>query len=299
MSNIKLVITSFLSLIIVATTTVSSAPLVIRKNKFQQKISEVKRLTENLESEDKTNNADLKKSAETEGKQLKEDKNPPISNNEYFSQHDLCEYEIMKAEKKYGIPHKLLMAISTVESGCNVENGRKKRPYPWTVCAGGKGYFLSTKSAAIATVKKLMARGVRNIDVGCMQVNLLHHSKAFRNLEEAFTPKHNVAYASKFFMKLKKTYGSWTNAVGYYHSKNEKHYRPYCSLVYNEWKKVYNQPVNTSIKVQKASSKVHSKISFLPSYYSLADRKVSERLHQLSRMSLSRTSSKFFTKRSK
>lgn len=217
----------------------------------------------------------------------------------YFSQHDLCEYEIMKAEKAYGIPHKLLMAIGTVESGRATGNSKSKRPYPWTICANGKGYFLSTKSAAIATVKKLMARGIRNIDVGCMQVNLMHHSKAFKNLEEAFTPKYNVRYASKYFMELKNLYKTWTNAVGYYHSKAEKYYKPYCSVVFNTWQKVMDRPINTSLKVQRASSKVKSHISFLPSYYSMVDKKISEKLHRLGRMSISKSAPKFFTKSEK
>ena len=44
----------------------------------------------------------------------------------YFGQHELCESEIIKAEKKYGIPNRLLLAISTVESGRAV--GRYKNP---------------------------------------------------------------------------------------------------------------------------------------------------------------------------
>ena len=101
--------------------------------------------------------------------------------NSYFSQHELCESEILRAEQKYNIPSRLLLAIATVESGR--QEKQKKRPWPWTICANKRGYFCSTKTAAIATVKRLLARGVKNIDVGCMQVNLLHHSDAFKNLE--------------------------------------------------------------------------------------------------------------------
>lgn len=248
------------------------------------------------ETEEKNDNDEKADASDPEVQATLEKISSPTPKSEYFSQHDLCEYEIMKAEKKYGIPRKLLMAIGTVESGRSTNGSGKRRPYPWTICANGKGYFLSTKNAAIATVKKLMARGIRNIDVGCMQVNLLHHSKAFKTLEEAFTPKNNVAYASKYFMQLKNSYKSWTNAVGYYHSRAAKHYKPYCSMVYNEWKKVANQPVNTSVRVRKASSKVPSKISYIPAYYSLADKKFSAKLHKLGRMSISRTPPKFFAK---
>ncbi|MDR1375456.1 MAG: transglycosylase SLT domain-containing protein [Holosporaceae bacterium] len=211
----------------------------------------------------------------------------------YFSQHDLCESEIAKAEKKYGIPYRLLMAIGTVESGRSLD-ARAKRAWPWTICAAGKSYYFSTKSAAIATVKRLMSRGIRNIDVGCMQVNLLHHSQAFKTLEEAFTPKYNVSYAAKFFVELKNTYNSWTHAVGYYHSKAAKYYRPYCSVVYNTWAKVRNRPINESLAVQRVASEIRSQISFLPSYYSLIDTKISAKLHQLGRKTIARTTPKFF-----
>jgi len=221
-----------------------------------------------------------------------------LSPGEYFSQHDLCESEIASAEKKYGIPHRLFMAIGTVESGKGSNSG-KKRPYPWTVCAGGKGYYFSTKSAAIAAVKRLMSQGKRNIDVGCMQVNLAHHPNAFRNLEEAFTPKYNVDYAAKFFLQLKNTYASWTHAVGYYHSKAEKYYKPYCAAVYNTWTNVVNKKVNDSPKVKKASAEVKSNISFLPSYYALADNSVTAKLHQLGRRTLKRGVPKFFANNNK
>ncbi|MDR2794762.1 MAG: transglycosylase SLT domain-containing protein [Holosporaceae bacterium] len=223
------------------------------------------------------------------------------TNKEYFSPHDLCESEIIEAEKKFAIPRRLLLAIGTVESG-KAETGnvtsKRKRPWPWTICARGKSYFCSTKSAAIAMVKRFMARGVKNIDVGCMQINLLHHTKAFRDLEEAFTPKNNIEYAAKYFMQLKKASNSWTYAVGYYHSKSSRHYKPYCYSVYNVWKKVLDCNVNRSLAVCKASSEVKSDISFLPSYYNgFVDKKLSSKLHKLGRQSLVRSVPKFFARR--
>ncbi|GHT91148.1 hypothetical protein FACS1894122_03060 [Alphaproteobacteria bacterium] len=217
----------------------------------------------------------------------------------YFSPHDLCENEIIVAEKKHNIPRKLLMAIGTVESGRAADSSKQKRPWPWTICAEGKSYYCSTKSAAIAIVKRIMARGVRNIDVGCMQVNLLHHSKAFKNLEEAFTPKNNVAYAANFFAELRKDAKSWTHAVGYYHSRASKYYKPYCNLVYDAWKKVQDNKVNNSPKVCKAAAEVKSSISYIPSYYSLADKEMTSKLHKLGKQSISRTVPKFFFTKAK
>ncbi|MDR2766296.1 MAG: transglycosylase SLT domain-containing protein [Holosporaceae bacterium] len=218
----------------------------------------------------------------------------PTPREQYFSPHELCESEIINAERKYRIPNRLLMAIGTVESGRSL-NSKAKRAWPWTVCAAGRSYYFSTKSAAIATVKKLIGRGIKNIDVGCMQVNLLHHSGAFKSLEEAFTPKNNVSYAAKFFMELKNAYNSWTHAVGYYHSKVARYYKPYCSVVYSTWKRVLNHKVDMSPRVQLASSQVKSYVRFLPSYYSLIDAKISAKLHQLGRKTLVRSAPKFFT----
>jgi hypothetical protein len=59
-----------------------------------------------------------------------------------------------------------------------------------------------TKAKAIAHVRELQARGVRNIDVGCMQINLRHHPNAFPDLETAFDPEMNTAYAAQFLNGL-------------------------------------------------------------------------------------------------
>ena len=123
-----------------------------------------------------------------------------------------------RAERAHGLPTHLLTAISKVESGRWHAASGAILAWPWTVTAGGKGRFLPSKKAAIAEVERLRARGVRNIDVGCMQVNLHYHPEAFASLEEAFDPRRNVAYATRFLLELKAQWGSWTRAVGNYHS---------------------------------------------------------------------------------
>ncbi len=123
-----------------------------------------------------------------------------------------------RAERAQGLPSHLLTAISKVESGRWHAASGAILAWPWTVTAGGEGRFLPSKKAAIAEVERLRARGVRNIDVGCMQVNLGYHPKAFASLEEAFDPRRNVAYATRFLGELRARWGSWTRAVGNYHS---------------------------------------------------------------------------------
>ena len=51
-----------------------------------------------------------------------------------------------------------------------------------------------------------------------MQVNLLQHLDAFPNLEAAFDPAANVAYAVRFLQGLHEQTGDWAKAAALYHS---------------------------------------------------------------------------------
>ena len=122
------------------------------------------------------------------------------------------------AERAAGMPTHLLTAVSKVESGRWHKKSGEILAWPWTVTNGGEGRFLPSKAAAIAEVERLRAQGVTNIDVGCMQINLHYHPDAFESLEQAFDPERNVAYAIGFLSELRARWGSWTRAVGNYHS---------------------------------------------------------------------------------
>ena len=149
---------------------------------------------------------------------------------------DVCAGVITDAEMRETIPLHLLRAISLVESGKWDKEKGARVAWPWTVMAEGKGRYLPTRQAAIAEVKKLKAKGVRNIDVGCMQINLRHHPEAFSSLDEAFDPYRNVEYAAQFLASLRKKSPSWTSAVGRYHSYNQKFSTPYRRKVFKAWR---------------------------------------------------------------
>ncbi|MEH6630211.1 MAG: transglycosylase SLT domain-containing protein [Halopseudomonas aestusnigri] len=149
---------------------------------------------------------------------------------------DICAGIITKTEMRKTIPLHLLRAISLVESGKWDKAKGARVAWPWTVMAEGKGRYLHSKEAAINEVRMLKAKGVRNIDVGCMQVNLHHHSKAFASLDEAFDPQKNVAYAAQFLVDLRKKSPSWTSAVGRYHSYNQEFSTPYRRKVLKAWR---------------------------------------------------------------
>lgn len=147
-------------------------------------------------------------------------------------------------ERANRIPVHLLAAISLVEAGRWDADRSAIFAWPWTVTAEGRGRFLPSKQAAIAEVRKLRARGIRNIDVGCMQINLKYHPKAFDNLNEAFDPVANVAYAANYLRLLKKETRSWTRAIGSYHSRTPARAKAYRQRVKVRWQEERRRVMN-------------------------------------------------------
>jgi hypothetical protein len=148
----------------------------------------------------------------------------------------LCGTETARAEQRQALPPHLLAAIARVESGRWSAREQAVLAWPWTVMAEGKGRFLPNRAAAIAEVKALKARGIGNIDVGCMQINLKYHPEAFDNLKEAFDPGRNVAYAAGYLSSLKAQHRSWTKAIGLYHSNTPRFNGPYRLKVFRAWR---------------------------------------------------------------
>jgi len=122
-----------------------------------------------------------------------------------------------------------------VESGRWNEGKQQKTAWPWTVTANGKGKFHATKADAVAAVKALRAANVRSIDVGCMQINLGYHPKAFAAIEDALDPARNMAYAARFLKELRQRKRSWASAVSYYHSASWGFHAYYRLKVMHYW----------------------------------------------------------------
>ncbi|MBO1073343.1 lytic transglycosylase domain-containing protein [Roseomonas marmotae] len=142
-----------------------------------------------------------------------------------------CRRAIAATEPGSGVPPGLLGAIALVESGQRNPLTGAPTPWPWSYNAAGESHTASTKATAIAEVSALLARGVRSIDVGCMQVNLMHHPTAFANLEEAFDPQANLRYAARFLRELRARTGDWGQAIARYHSGEEARGAAYSSRV--------------------------------------------------------------------
>jgi len=164
----------------------------------------------------------------------------------------LCRAAITAAERSMGVPERLMQAIGAVESGRRDETGAISA-WPWTINAQGTGSYFASKAEAMAAVVALQARGVRSIDVGCMQVNLLYHADAFPSLAEAFDPGANARYAGRFLTRLLAQTGSWPGATAGYHSLTPDVGADYARKVLAVWAKpASRQPPSTDGTIQQA-----------------------------------------------
>jgi hypothetical protein len=131
----------------------------------------------------------------------------------------LCSETAAQVEAKLGLPKHLLGAVSLAETGRAGPN-RQISAWPWTVHDGARGYYFATREEAVDFVRNTRFDGQRSIDVGCMQVNLRHHPRAFTSVSMGFDPKANIEYAAGFLVDLALKSGSWEEAIAKYHTQN-------------------------------------------------------------------------------
>lgn len=134
-------------------------------------------------------------------------------------------------EKKYNLPKNTLHSISLQETQKRHEDFAFNMVWPWTVNVQGKGFHFKTKDKALKFTEEQLKSGKQSIDVGCMQINLKYHPDAFNSLEQAFSPRRNVAYGAKFLRDKYEQYGNWDKAIGSYHSATASKSKQYSSRV--------------------------------------------------------------------
>lgn len=132
-----------------------------------------------------------------------------------------CQNPISALEAVYGAPPGLIAAVGYIESGLD----------PLRVNADGVAFHPGSVDEAERLVRRLQRAGAKYIDVGCMQIDLHHHPKAFASLRDAFDPRINVAYGAKYLADNRDRYGSWAAAVAYYHSGDPDRQAVYLSRI--------------------------------------------------------------------
>ncbi len=139
----------------------------------------------------------------------------------------ICEREMRAAANEYGIPLGVLYAVGMTESG------GKKGLQPLAMNIAGKPFVASSLAEALARFQTERARGVKLIDLGCMQINHHYHGERFASVAEMFDPHKNVQYAARFLNELRARHDTWTMAVARYHAgpNNNPAQKQYVCLV--------------------------------------------------------------------
>jgi len=124
----------------------------------------------------------------------------------------ICEAEMTRAAEAYDVPLGVLYAVGMTETG------RRGKLHPYALNIAGRSYFGTGVRDAVETFNKERRRGIRLIDLGCMQINHHYHGREFDTIEDMLDPAQNVEYAARFLKELRKREGSWTLAVARYHA---------------------------------------------------------------------------------
>lgn len=141
----------------------------------------------------------------------------------------LCDAAAQRASEATGVPLKILMAITRVETGR--DDGSGLRPWPWAINRAGEGAWYETADQAIAAASAALDEGARNLDLGCFQLNHRWHGDAFPSLAAMFDPDTNADYAARFLVQLYADKGNWADAVSAYHSGTEEYATAYLARV--------------------------------------------------------------------
>ena len=100
----------------------------------------------------------------------------------------LCARAIARSEAAAPCRRGLLTAVAVSESGRYDRGRRAGRALALDRQQCRRRPLLRHQGGGDRPCRAAAAAGERNIDVGCMQINLMHHPDAFASLEEAFEP---------------------------------------------------------------------------------------------------------------
>jgi hypothetical protein len=127
------------------------------------------------------------------------------------------------AARYAGIDVATLYGMAVQESGMRWLDGTF-RPWPWTlnvnvgkngIKSGARRY--QSRAAAEKDLMYLITKGIRNIDVGIMQINLYWHGDKVKFDAQLLDPTTNISVAARYLKELN-TKNNISKTVGDYHA---------------------------------------------------------------------------------
>lgn len=139
-----------------------------------------------------------------------------------------------RAGLSHGVDPYILYSIALVESRKRSTDGLF-RPSPWAIMENGPtpvSHYPKDLTEAKLLLRQLLSK-TRNLDVGMMQVNLLHHGHRVENPEDLFDLHTNIRVGGQILEEaIKSSPGDLIKGVGrYHHWKDENRCRQYGTKV--------------------------------------------------------------------
>jgi hypothetical protein len=129
---------------------------------------------------------------------------------------DPCLSAIPAAAARHGVPEDVLATVARIESGDPGSHAVPARA--WAVGHRGQPLYAQTLAAAAAHADRILGTGDSNVDLGCFQINVRWHGRAFASARHMLDPAANADYAARLLAAHHDRLGSWDAAVGAYHS---------------------------------------------------------------------------------
>ncbi|RCK43244.1 transglycosylase SLT domain-containing protein [Thalassospira profundimaris] len=122
-----------------------------------------------------------------------------------------CQDAIRAAERIYGIPQHLLLAMNEVETLWS------NQAWAWSLNVSGKPRRYRNQKDMLNALDEITAR-TENVDIGCMQINWRWVGKiCATDPADLVAPYPNAECSAMYLRSLHDQLGSWHKAVEAYH----------------------------------------------------------------------------------
>ena len=138
--------------------------------------------------------------------------------------------------REAGVPPAVLYGVALQESSLlfSLAGERRSLPWPWTLNVAGSPARLATRSQAEERLRAALRSGIRNVDVGPMQVNWRYHEERLGSVRRALDPFWNLRVGAELLRTHYAASRDWHVAVGHYHApSNFRRAARYAELVFD------------------------------------------------------------------
>lgn len=112
-----------------------------------------------------------------------------------------------------GLQPAVLYAVAGAES----TRPHYPHPWPWTANIRGQGHYYPTRQALYQALRRELANGNDDFDVGLMQISWHYHARWFATLWQATDPRTNLTAGARHLRTLVSRSGHLDTAIALYH----------------------------------------------------------------------------------